>query len=140
MSRHNLNSRQFYRATPYTYAIPDRPAYRGAGSLKRYAGQGECFAAAACQLSILLNPFTYAGGIALCLLLFLVANGRALFLAQQAHRALVRQIIVWILVAPGWLLYQWLPGWLAGVFFWPWAALVWFMAIVWSVWRAVRCL
>jgi hypothetical protein len=146
MRRNKLYSRRFSPST--AFARPERTPFRGSRRKyvwhgERFAGNhfaGERFAAACCHLSILLNPFTYVGGIGICLLLFLLANKRAVFLAQQAHQALIRQIIVWVLIAPAWLLYQWLPSWLAGVFFWPWAVLIWFWAIVWSLWKAIRCL
>lgn len=95
---------------------------------------------ALCHVSILLNIFTYAGGIAFCALFYLLSRNRVLYVAEQASRSLVFQGIVWGIIAAGWLFYRLLPEWLAAPIFWPLGALVWFIAIIRALWRAARCL
>jgi hypothetical protein len=97
-------------------------------------------AAALCHLSILLNLITYVGGIAFCLVMYLIGLGGARFLAQQAGRALISQALIWGTIGAGWVIYRVLPDWLGGIFFWPFSTLVWFCAILWAIVKALRCL
>lgn len=109
-------------------------------SVKQAAGRNERLAAAACHLSILLNLFTYAGGIVVCLLLYLGAVGRARYLADQASRALLGQVITWGIIGAGWALFRILPEWLGSFLFAPYSAIVWFVVILLEMWKAARCL
>lgn len=111
-------------------------------NLRQSAGLDIRLLAALAHLSILLNIVSYAGGIAVCLALYLIARSRekAAFLAEQASRALLYQCIVWGIIAGGWMFYKLLPDWLGNVLFWPLWALVWFIAILRALWKASRCL
>jgi hypothetical protein len=123
--------------------LPLRPVRRGPEgplSPKRRAGQTERMIAALCHLSIVANIFTYAGGLGVCLLAYLFALGGAEFLAKQAGKALVAQLIVWGLILPAWFLQQLLPNWLGGIFFWPWCVLVWLVAVTIELIKAAVCL
>lgn len=110
------------------------------GGLKASTGQGERLAAALAHLSILLNLFTYAGGLLVCLLLYLGSTGRRPYLVRQVVRSLVAQLSVWGLIGAGWLFYRLLPDWLGPLLFSPLGALVWFVAILLALLRAARCL
>lgn len=110
------------------------------GSPRGRASLSERLLAALCHISLAANIFTYVGGIGFCLLAYLLAAGRAEFLARQAAKALVAQLIVWGLIAPAWFIQLLLPGWLGGVFFWPWSLVVWFVAVLVAMFRAALCL
>lgn len=111
-------------------------------NLKTAANRDERLVASLCHLSILLNTVTYAGGIVLCLGLYLYARGREryTYVADQASWSLVYQIGVWGIIAAGWMFYRLFPDWLGAVLFWPLWALVWSVTILRALWKAGRCL
>ena len=121
-------------------ATPEQSALRP----KAVASRNQQLAAAACHLSILLNLFTYAGGIVVCIFFYLAALGsdryRARFLVEQASRALIYQAVTWGLIGAGWACYRVVPEWLGGFFFYPYCAFVWFVAILIALFKAARCL